>query len=131
MVIWMKVTNDELELPIAVADNTKELAELCGTTPNAIWSSVSHAKVGEISKSPYRKVDVDMKKEQIESLWNDAEDPPLDDRYIILRFRNFSVPMIGRFDGNDYYIGDDDVPAIKQQMYVSYWTDIPEYDEGY
>ena len=63
--------------------------------------------------------------------WHDSEDPPCDNRWIILRFGN-SEPMVGRYEGNDedggnYYIGDDEVPAIRQHMFVEYWAEIPEY----
>ena len=46
--IYMKITKDKYELPIAVASSAKELAEICGTTRNAIMSSISKAKVGII-----------------------------------------------------------------------------------
>ena len=44
-VIWMEVTNDEYELPVAVADTTRELAEMTGVRRNAImeaWSRYNH-----------------------------------------------------------------------------------------
>lgn len=47
MNIWMKVSNDEYELPIMIADSARELAEKCGTTENSVKSSVSHAKRGD------------------------------------------------------------------------------------
>lgn len=43
-IVWLRVTDDDLQLPVAVADSSKELAELCGTTQDAIISAVSHAK---------------------------------------------------------------------------------------
>lgn len=47
MNIWMKVSNDEYELPIMIADSARELAEKCGTTENSVKSSASHAKRGD------------------------------------------------------------------------------------
>lgn len=44
MIIWMEVTKDEYELPIAVADTAQELAKMCGTTANNVMSSASHHK---------------------------------------------------------------------------------------
>lgn len=38
--LWMEVTNDKLELPVAVADSAEELAELIGISK----SSISHRK---------------------------------------------------------------------------------------
>lgn len=46
--IYMKITKDEYELPLAVASTAEELAKICGTTRNAITSSISKAKVGII-----------------------------------------------------------------------------------
>lgn len=43
-VVYMKITKDEFELPVAVADSPKELAKIVGTKPNYILSSISHAK---------------------------------------------------------------------------------------
>lgn len=42
--LFMAVTPDEYELPLAPPDTAKNLAELFGTTPNNIWSQVSHQK---------------------------------------------------------------------------------------
>lgn len=44
MKMYMAVTPDEYELPLAPPDTAKNLAELFGTTPNNIWSQVSHQK---------------------------------------------------------------------------------------
>ena len=44
MNVWIKVSNDKYELPIAVADTAEELAEICGVNVNNIHSSRSHAK---------------------------------------------------------------------------------------
>lgn len=53
--IWMKVTKDEYELPVMVADSAPELAEMLGCSPNNIYSSISHAK-SRGQYTPYRKV---------------------------------------------------------------------------
>ncbi len=55
-VIWMKVTNDEYELPVAVADSIGELAKILGTTNNSISSSMSHYRKGVTKKTLYKKV---------------------------------------------------------------------------
>ena len=58
MTIWLKVTMDKYELPIAVADSAKELAAITGASINTIKSShCRYAKHG--CKSPYRKVKVE------------------------------------------------------------------------
>lgn len=57
--IYMKVTKDEYELPIAVADDAYQLADVCGTTPNNIYSSISHGR-----KSYKRVYDEEHQKEK-------------------------------------------------------------------
>lgn len=56
MDVWIKVSADEYELPVAIADTPSELARLCGTTANAISSTWSHFKKGKIKRSSYVKV---------------------------------------------------------------------------
>lgn len=58
MKIWMKVSHDKYELPIAVADSASELAKLCGTTPNVIYSQRSHFRAGRIDFCPWICVQV-------------------------------------------------------------------------
>lgn len=58
MIIYMKVTNDKYELPLAIADSVKELAGIVGKKPNRISSSMSHAKARGY-KSPYRRVEIE------------------------------------------------------------------------
>ena len=41
MVVWMKVTKDKYELPVAVADSANELARILNTTANNVSSSLS------------------------------------------------------------------------------------------
>ena len=54
MIVWMKVTHDEYELPVAIADSCKELAEKLGKTANNISSSITRsARRG--NWTPYRK----------------------------------------------------------------------------
>ena len=60
MNIWLKVTNDKYELPVAVADSAEELAKLCGVKVNNIHSSRSHAKARG-GQTWYRLVKVDDK----------------------------------------------------------------------
>jgi len=42
--IYMMVTQDKYELPMAIADTPAELAEIVGTTRNAISSAISKAR---------------------------------------------------------------------------------------
>ena len=54
-VIWLAVTPDKYELPVAVADTAAELGKLIGKTANAIHTGMSQAK-RRGNKSPYVKV---------------------------------------------------------------------------
>ena len=44
--VWMAVTPDEYELPIALADSSRELAERMGTTVSAIVNRISRERRG-------------------------------------------------------------------------------------
>lgn len=66
-----------------------------------------------------------------DDVWNDADNPPCNSDYVLLKFSNCSVPLVGRYEGNEedggnYYIGDDDTPAHMDHMYVDGWMSIPE-----
>ena len=54
-VLYMKVTNDIYELPLAVAGSVRELAKMVGVRPKSILNMMSRARVdGKIIQ--YRKV---------------------------------------------------------------------------
>lgn len=53
--VWMLVTDDEYELPLMVADTSKELAEKLGVSANTIRSAYSHSQHRK-DKCIYRKV---------------------------------------------------------------------------
>ncbi len=59
MVIYMKVSDDKYQLPVAVADTAKELAKICNTTPNNIHSHISKIKKGIYKKVVYIKVEIE------------------------------------------------------------------------
>ena len=56
--VYIKVTDDELRLPVAIADTVLELAKIVGVKPNTIYSSMCHAKHGRRS-SVYECVEID------------------------------------------------------------------------
>ena len=58
MKIYMRVTEDEYELPIAVADSQTELAQMVGVSRNSIASALSHSRRDK-SRSIYKEVEVD------------------------------------------------------------------------
>ena len=44
--LYMKVTKDRFELPLAVAESAEELAEMVGNTKGTIQSCISHKHKG-------------------------------------------------------------------------------------
>ena len=46
MKIYMRTTVDEYQLPVAVADSPKELAQIVGTSENVVLSSISKKRTG-------------------------------------------------------------------------------------
>lgn len=58
MKLYLCVTRDEYELPLAIADTPRELAEMCGVTKSAICSAISHEKHGHYN-SRYKRVIVE------------------------------------------------------------------------
>lgn len=58
MTLWMKVTMDEYELPLAVADSSGELARRLGVSRSTVASVVSNAKKRG-GRCCYVKVEVD------------------------------------------------------------------------
>ena len=67
--------------------------------------------------------------EQYNNGWIPCSEPPKDDRYVLLSFDNFSVPMVGRYEedenGGSYYIGDDIEPCVTQDIFVNAWMNLP------
>ena len=57
MTLFLMVTDDEYELPLAVADTAAELARITGKRENTIYASISHAKKGN-RKSIYHRVEI-------------------------------------------------------------------------
>ena len=57
MKLYLLVTQDELELPLIVADSLDELSAKCGCTKNAITVGISYKKNG--GKSRFVKVVVE------------------------------------------------------------------------
>lgn len=60
----------------------------------------------------------------------DEEQKPPQDRYILLSFSNFSVPVIGRHEEDDgggaFYAGDDEETCSQQYLVVNAWRPLPE-----
>lgn len=71
--LWIKVSNDEYEHIVAMADTASELARMCNTTTNAVLSAISHAKSGRNrGRSQYRRVEIDDENEGEEATRNES-----------------------------------------------------------
>ena len=57
--VYMQVTMDKYELPLAIADTAQELAEICNTTANSIYCSCSKRARGIYKKARYISVEID------------------------------------------------------------------------
>lgn len=63
-----------------------------------------------------------------------TENYPKSDKYVLLSFDNFSVPVVGRYEEDDnggaFYIGDEDESCTSQDMFVNAWMPLPKcYEE--
>lgn len=60
--MYMMVTNDKYELPLAVADTASELAQIVGTSTGCIYTTISDHKRDpqRHPHSKYVKVDIDI-----------------------------------------------------------------------
>ena len=59
MHVYMAVTKDKYELPLAIADTSVELAKLMNTTDTVVRSCVYQEKRGTRKRSMYKKVQID------------------------------------------------------------------------
>lgn len=62
--------------------------------------------------------------------WHSADEPPSDDRYILLSFANYPLVTVGRYEGNEeeggnYYAGDDDTSLVSIGLIVNAWSELP------
>ncbi len=54
---------------------------------------------------------------------------PENDDYILLSFSNFNAPIIGRYEDNNFYAGDETEPLIKLDLFVNAWKKIRRFEE--
>lgn len=58
MTLYLEVSDDGLELPLAVAESVPELAKLRKVSPFTIYNSMRQVRCGICKKSKYIKVEV-------------------------------------------------------------------------
>lgn len=87
-------------------------------------------RVNNFERSQAGQLLLKLNQEQKKHQWIPADEPPETDRYILLSFANFDIPMVGHYEagnkGGAYYVGDDDDSCISQGMIVSAWQPLPE-----
>jgi len=60
-----------------------------------------------------------------------SERLPKSGEYILLSFENFSLPVVGRYEGNkdeggNFYVGDDTETCLEEELIVNAWMPLPE-----
>jgi len=54
---------------------------------------------------------------------------PENDNYILLSFKNFSCPQVGRYEedenGGAFYLGDEQETCVSQDLFVNAWQPLP------
>ena len=65
MRVYLAVTADKYELPLAIADSADELGQILGRSRNDIWVTISrkNVSVGKINGHHYRIIRVDIDEE--------------------------------------------------------------------
>ena len=58
MKLYLEITRDKYQLPLAVAESPTELARMCGTTPKTIWQGIYNAKRFGTKRPRYIVVEV-------------------------------------------------------------------------
>lgn len=58
-VVWMKVSYDDLSLPLIVADSMRELAKLCNVSMSCINNTRMLHKKGVLKREKYVRVVID------------------------------------------------------------------------
>lgn len=56
--LWIKVTDDELEYPVAIADSARELAKMLGVSTNSIYSAISKSR-SRGNSTQFHKIELD------------------------------------------------------------------------
>lgn len=72
-----------------------------------------------------------VKKIPAENEWIPTEyEVPPNEEYILISFRNFSIPSVGRYEsdkeGGSFYVGDEEKSCAEFGIYVNAWMPLPE-----
>lgn len=65
--------------------------------------------------------------------WMPVDNPPKPEKYVLLSFSNFSIPLVGMYREDDgggaYYIGDEEESCSSQDIFVNGWMELPKCRE--
>lgn len=62
--VWMKVSDDEFELPLVMAGSCSELARKIGKDKSTILSQTSKYEHGKVKKTQYVKVIIELEEDE-------------------------------------------------------------------
>lgn len=78
----------------------------------------------------------DLEQDEKENGWIPVDERlPETDDYILLSFANYSIPLVGRYEedkdgGGNFYVGDDLISCLGNDLYVNAWMSLPKcYEE--
>ena len=78
---------------------------------------------------------VNQVEQQYNNGWIPADQPPKDDKPVLLSFENFTTPLVGRYEEDEngngaYYVGDETETLVSQGIFVNAWQPLKRYEEG-
>lgn len=90
--------------------------------------AIKIVKSGECSE--WLEAVADELKSSAKPKWIPAEEPPKNNKYILMSFENFSVPQVGRYEedekGGAFYMGDSEMRCICIDLIVNAWMPLPK-----
>lgn len=130
------------EAVIHVSDGVAVICRECGAASKCLVDGHLQGKpdgraIKSVIKAWNTRKPMERIAEQLEELDNNGWIPveerlPEDDKYILLSFKNFSLPLIGSYqredDGGAFYLGDCDREdtCVANGLFVNAWMPLPE-----
>ena len=91
---------------------------------------IANHQIGRHSFGEIIKILDEVEKEHNNGWIPCSERLPETNKYILLSFENFSIPVVGRYEEDDeggaFYIGDEDETCASQMLFVNAWMELPE-----
>lgn len=78
-----------------------------------------------------RKLKEQLAEREAKAKWIPADNPPEEDKYILLSFENYTGCDIGRYErnkdgGGAYYPRDEEKSYLSYELFVNAWMELPE-----